>query len=67
IGSAVLFEITKKVVSQKPLSPFNNIIQPCTLDRYINTWKRVLRYILCTKDIKNEGYDDEIRPIYEFT
>jgi len=61
-GSAVLFEIGRKVVTMKPTTPFPSRLEARTMERYINVWKRVLGYIFRTVDL-----DDGIRPDYEWT
>jgi hypothetical protein len=55
VGSAILFQVAQKTFGQKPRVPFNNMIQPRTLDRYTNTWKRVVGYVFKTKDMSDES------------
>ena len=44
-GSAVLFEVNRKTVNEKPQKPFDSRLEPGTIDRYTNLWKRVVGYV----------------------
>ena len=45
VGSAVLFEVNRKAVNEKPQRPFDGRLEPGTTDRYTNLWKRVVGYV----------------------
>ncbi|KAK4158655.1 hypothetical protein QBC43DRAFT_249019, partial [Cladorrhinum sp. PSN259] len=60
-GSAILFEIGRKNIHTKPSTPFTSRLEPQTIQRYTNVWKRVIRYIFRTIDL-----DDSDRPPYKF-
>lgn len=62
VGLQVLFEVGRKTIHQKPNAPFSARLEPRTMDRYINVWKRVIGYVFRT-----QGLDDYDRPGYEFT
>lgn len=60
VGIAVLFEIGRKNIDVKPPTPFSAQVEPATLRRYTNTWKRIVGYLFRTMDI-----DEDERPCYD--
>ncbi|KAK4158624.1 hypothetical protein QBC43DRAFT_305290, partial [Cladorrhinum sp. PSN259] len=60
-GSAVLFEIGRKNIHTKPSTPFTSRLEPQTIQRYTNVWKRVVGFIFRTIDL-----DDSDRLPYKF-
>jgi len=62
VGLPVLFEVGRKTIYQKPSTPFNARLEPRTIDRYINVWRRVVGYVFRTAAL-----DEDRRPAFEFT
>ena len=61
-GAAVLFEVNRKTVSEKPHKPFDGRLEPRTIERYANLWKRVVAYVFRTR-----AWPDDDRPPYRLT
>ena len=67
VGSAVLFEVNRKAVNEKPYKPFDSRLERRTTERYTNLWKKVVAYIFRIRlweKVEGEGY---IQPPFKLT
>ena len=62
VGIAALFEVNRKIASQKPAKPFDARLEPRTTERYTNLWKRVVGYI-----IRIRAWPEDDQPLFWLT
>lgn len=61
-GAAVLFEVNRKTVGEKPHKPFDGRLELRTTERYANLWKRIVAYLL-----RSQAWPASNRPPYRLT
>ena len=61
-GAAVLFEVNRKTVGEKPHKPFDGRLELRTTERYANLWKRIVAYLF-----RSQAWPAGDRPPYRLT
>jgi len=64
VGISALFEVNRKIATQKPAMPFSSLMGEDTLKKYRGFWEQLLCY---TYRMQEDEQFEEVRPSYQLT